>query len=89
MLAAIRVAQEAGVPFTFVDREVQVTLRRAWGKSSLWNKAKLMAVLAASVFDSEEISKEQLEELKDKSVLDNMMGELAKELPTVKEVLID
>jgi pheromone shutdown-related protein TraB len=89
MLAAITVAQEAGVPFSFVDREVQVTLLRAWGKSSFWNKAKLLVALVSSAFDKEEISKDQLEELKNKSVLDNMMGELAGFLPTVKEVLID
>jgi pheromone shutdown-related protein TraB len=89
MLAAITVAQEAGLPFSFIDREVQVTLRRAWVKSSFWNKAKLLATLVASAFDKEEISKEQIEELKNKSVLDNMMGELAGYLPMVKEVLID
>ena len=46
--------------------------------SSLWNRTKLLASLLASSMSKEEISKpEQLEELKDKSVLDNMMGELA------------
>ena len=89
MMAAIHAAEEAGLPFSFVDREIQVTLRRAWAKSSFWNKAKLLAALFSSAFDKEEISKEQIEELKNQSVLDTMMGELAKYLPMVKEVLID
>jgi pheromone shutdown-related protein TraB len=89
MLVAINAAQEAGLPFSFIDREVQVTLRRAWSKSNLMNKAKLMAALVSSAFDKEEVSKERIEELKNKSVLDDMMGELAAFLPTVKEVLID
>jgi pheromone shutdown-related protein TraB len=89
MLAAVDAARAMGIPFSFCDREIQVTLRRAWWKSSLWNKAKLMAALLSSVLDREEISKERIEELKSKSVLDDMMGELAKYLPAVKEVLID
>jgi pheromone shutdown-related protein TraB len=89
MLAAIEAAQASGIPFSLCDREIQVTLRRAWGRSSLWNKAKLMASLLSSVLDKEEISKERIEELKSKSVLDDMMGELARFLPAVKEVLID
>jgi pheromone shutdown-related protein TraB len=89
MLAAIDAARASGIPFSFCDREIQVTLRRAWGKSSLWNRAKLMVALVSSALDREEISKERIEELKSKSVLDDMMGELAKYLPAVKEVLID
>jgi len=51
MLVAINAAQEAGLPFSFIDREVQVTLRRAWSKSNLMNKAKLMAARNREVDD--------------------------------------
>lgn len=89
MKAAIDVAQEEGIPFSFSDRDVQVTLRRAWAKSSFLSKNKVLAVLVSSAFSSEESSPEEIEELKNRNELEGMMDELAKELPKVKEVLID
>ncbi len=89
MLASIRAAEAAGIPYSFCDRDVQTTLRRAWGKSNFWNKAKLMAQLIESAFSNEKPSAEDIEKLKERSELDEMMGELAAYLPSVKETLID
>lgn len=89
MIAAVRAAEEAGIPYSFCDRDVQVTFKRAWGKSSLWNKAKLLAALMESSFFAEKLSSEQIEKLKEKNELEQMMSELADFLPSVKEVLID
>jgi pheromone shutdown-related protein TraB len=89
MKAAVEEAQALGIAFSFCDREVQVTLRRAWSRSSLWNKSKLLASLLASTMSNEALTAEEIEELKSKSVLDEMMGQLASFLPSVKEVLID
>jgi len=57
--------------------EVQVTLKRAWSKSGLWNKAKLLASLVESAFSNEKLSEEEIEKLKEKNELDSMMSELA------------
>jgi pheromone shutdown-related protein TraB len=89
MLASIRAAEAAGIPYSLCDRDVQTTLRRAWGKSNFWNKAKLMAQLIESAFSNEKPSAEDIEKLKERSELDEMMGELAAYLPSVKETLID
>ncbi|HRY54128.1 MAG TPA: TraB/GumN family protein, partial [Spirochaetia bacterium] len=89
MLAAARAAEEAGLPYSFCDREVQVTLKRAWAKSGFWNRAKLMAGLVESAFSKEKLSEEEIERLKQRNELEEMMGELAEYLPSVKEVLID
>lgn len=89
MLAAYEAAREVGAEPVFIDREVQVTLRRAWRKSSFWGKNKLLAVLFGSVFDDEKVDSAQIEALKSKNELEGMMEELARELPTVKKVLID
>lgn len=89
MKAATEAAKAAGIPISLCDRDIQVTLRRAWKKSSLWNRMKLLGTLLSAAFSKEELSSEEVENLKDRSALDGMMGELAKELPTVKEVLID
>lgn len=89
MKEAVDAAKEAGIPFSFSDREVQITLRRAWSKSSFWNKNKMLAAMISSIFTKEELSEKEIEKLKEKSALQDMMEELANYLPSVKEVLID
>lgn len=89
MLAAINCAKENNILFTLVDRPIQVTLRRAWAKNSLWGKCKLLASMIASAFDNEEISEAEIEKLKSGNEMDSMMKELSEYLPSVKEVLID
>jgi pheromone shutdown-related protein TraB len=89
MKTAIDVALELGIPYRFCDREVQITLRRAWARCGLWSKAKLLASLASSAFATEKLSEAEIENLKDRSELDGMMSELAEYLPSVKETLID
>jgi pheromone shutdown-related protein TraB len=89
MRKAIEVSERENIPFSFSDREVHVTLRRAWKKSSFWGKNKMLAALMSSVFTKEKLSSEDIERLKKKSALQDMMEELAGYLPSVKEVLID
>lgn len=89
MKAAIAVAEELNIPAVMVDRPIQMTLKRAWAKNSLWGKCKLLAVLLSSAFEKSEISAEEIEKLKNESEMDSMMNEIAEYLPAVKAVLID
>lgn len=89
MRAAYMTANELSIPIAMVDRPIQVTLRRAWAKNSLWGKCKLLAALLTSAFEKEPVNSEQIENLKNKSEMDSMMGEISEYMPAVKEVLID
>ncbi len=89
MKQAIIKARELDIPFSFSDRPVQVTLQRAWRMSGFWNKMKLLASLLGSVFSTEKVEASDVEEMKDRGALDEMMQELADYLPSVKRVLID
>lgn len=89
MLAAINKANELNVKTAMVDRPIQVTLQRAWAKNSLWGKCKLLASLLASAFSKEEVSAEEIEDLKNGNEMDSMMDELSDYMPVIKEVLID
>lgn len=89
MLAAMKVAEELNIPAVMVDRPIQVTLKRAWAKNSFWGKCKLLAMLISSAFSKEEIEPSEIENLKNNSEMDSMMTELSKEMPVIKEVLID
>lgn len=89
MRAAVDAAVELGIPYSFCDREVQQTLRRAWSKCGFFGKCKLLAGLLSSAFTTEKLSESEIEDLKKQSELDGMMKELADYLPPVKETLID
>ena len=89
MKTAVLTAEELGIPCRFCDREVQITLRRAWARCGLWNKCKLLSSLIAGAFSTEKLSEAEIENLKKASELDGMMAEMAKYLPPVKSTLID
>ena len=89
MRKAIETAEAEGIQYIFADRDIQVTLKRAWVKTGFWGKNKLLAALLSSAFTKEKVSQEDIENMKKKSALDEMMKELADYLPSVKEVLID
>ena len=77
MVKAVQVARELGIPFTLCDREIQVTLRRAWSKSGFGGRLKMLSALVSSIFSKEKISQEDIEQLKKKNELENMLEELA------------
>lgn len=89
MLAAMETANELNIPTTMVDRPIQVTLKRAWAKNTFMGKLKLLSTLIASAFSKEEVSKDEIEKLKNQNEMDSMMAELAEYMPVIKEVLID
>ena len=89
MLAAMRVADELGIPSVMADRQIQITLKRAWAKNSFWGKCKLLATLLSSAFSKEDMTEQDIENIKQKNEMDSMMNELAEYMPVVKEVLID
>ncbi|MBU0550317.1 TraB/GumN family protein [Myxococcota bacterium] len=88
-LEAIRVAKEIGAELVLADRDIQATLKRTWRNLSLFNKAKVFNLLIESFFSKEEISEEDLERLKEKDHLSEMMSEFAKVMPQIQKPLID
>ena len=89
LLAAVRAAEELGIPVELCDRDVRVTLRRAWRSLSFWKKSLLVATMLNSLFERPEISEEELRRLRRQDVLSELMAELGREMPTLKQVLID
>ena len=89
MLNAINTAKNLGLQIALCDREIRITLRRAWNSMSFWQKLKLFSSGFAGIFEDFELTEEKLQELKGKDVLSKMMEELGKSLPVLKKVLID
>ena len=89
LLEAVTTAKEKNIPIELCDREVRVTLRRAWHSMGIWQKMKLIAGGFGGIFEKQELTEEKLAELRSKDVLSEMMDELGKAMPVLKKVIID
>ncbi len=89
LLTAAKVAKDLDISVELCDRDVRVTLRRAWKATSFFRKGYLIATMLASLFDETKIDEEKLAELRSKDVLSEMMHEIGETLPAAKHVLID
>lgn len=89
MLEASRTAERLGIPVALCDRDVRITLRRAWASMSFWRKSQLAGMLAASLFERPELGEDDLRRLRDRDVMTELMDELGAALPELKRVLID
>lgn len=89
LLEAAKVAEENDIAISLCDRDIRVTLRRAWAALSLWKKAMLVSTFVAGAFDDPELSEEELNRIKQKDVLSELMSELGEAMPALKEALID
>ncbi len=89
MIEGIRLSKEKDIPLVLADRPIKTTFSRIWSKLGLKEKVKLLSGIIASIFDDEEISEEDLAKLKEADALEAALLDVAKEFPTVKEVLVD
>ncbi len=89
LLEATKVADEFNIPIELCDRDVRISLRRAWNKLGFFKKMQLLASGLAGAFSNQEITEEQLKELRKKDVLTELMKELSSAMPVLKTVLID
>jgi pheromone shutdown-related protein TraB len=89
MRAAIEEAEAGDLEVVLVDRNVQITLARAWRGLGFWEKMKLLYGALLSIFEVEELGEKDIERLKEKDALTTAVEEMARYAPTIKEVLID
>ena len=87
LLAAIEAAEVAGVPVELIDRDVVITLRRAWSKMGLREKWRVLDAFLWQEDDDDEASVEEL--LEDSDMLSNLMEEAREVAPGAGSVLID
>jgi pheromone shutdown-related protein TraB len=86
LLAAVNAAEDSGIPVEMIDRDVVVTLRRAWGKMGMIEKWRILNALLWEEED-DEISIDEV--LGDSDLLSSMMEEARGIAPGAGEVLID
>jgi pheromone shutdown-related protein TraB len=89
LLEAAHAAEELGIPVELCDRDVRITLHRAWRAVPWWRKLLLLSGLFATLFERQEITEEDLRKLREEDVLSRLMQELGNTFPGLKRVLID
>ena len=102
LLAAIEAAQKVGARVELIDRDIHTTLKRTWANLGLWKRSMLLSSLMVGFGDddddkdgkdgkggSRELTAEDIENLKEGKALSEMLDELARALPEVKQPLID
>ena len=89
MFEAANVAKKLNSELVLADRDVKITLQRTWRGMKFWGKIKVLGQLLASLFIREEISKEEIEKLKESDALSEAMKMLAEQSPEMKRILID
>lgn len=89
LLAAVAAAERVGAAVVLADRDVQTTLKRTWGNLGIVKRVVLLIGLFASAFGGDELDEEQVEALKRREHISDMMTELGRKFPEVKVPLID
>ena len=90
MIAALEEAKKHNLQIALVDRDISVTLKRAWRKMGLREKFRLSWEFMKAIvgYDEEELEKIDLEELMKEDVISALMKEFSEIAPSVSTVLI-
>lgn len=87
MLESINIAKKKGIRIEMIDRDISITMKRAWRKMKFIEKFKIIQALMIMPFEeSEEID---IKEIMKEDVMTTMIEEVRKFAPSVAEVLID
>lgn len=88
MKQAIKSAKEHNIPIRYIDRDVQITLKRIWNSMNLWKKINIGVTLFSNLTSNEEINQEYIENLKESDLLHAAIGELDENYPEISDVIL-
>lgn len=84
---AIQLSKKLKTKLILIDRNIGVTLKRAWRMTRFWDKMNLLGSLLFE--EKKELENINIEELKSMDVINTMVKTFGKQLPHAKRVLID
>lgn len=88
MKQAILSAKEHNIPIRYIDRDIQITMKRLWNQFGLFKKVNLGVTLFSSLFSSEKITEEEVENLKQSDLLLSAIDELDEQYPEISQVIL-
>ncbi len=89
MIRAIETGESVGAEIHLADRDIRVTLSRAWRAMGFWTRIKILFQMLLSLGNVEDIEAEDIEKMKQEDVLETLLSEVGKALPELREILID
>lgn len=89
MIQGVESAREIDAEIVLADRNIDITFKRILANIKLWDKIKLLFQLVFSMFDSGDISEEDLDKLKSEDMLNSALNEMTKSMPRLKKTLVD
>lgn len=88
MVAAIKASKDTGAELQIIDRDLNTTLKRVYRSIPFWRRFGLFSGLLASMFSKDEISEEDIENLKQGDILESTFTEFAEQSPEIFHSLI-
>jgi pheromone shutdown-related protein TraB len=90
MIAAMKEAEKHNIDVALVDRDISITLKRAWKKMGIIEKFRLIWEFFKAIlgYDDEDLEELDLKELMQQDVISSMMEEFGEIAPSVTTVLI-
>ena len=88
MRAALEECRSRNLPLLLVDRDVGVTLKRIYRNVPWWQRFSLFSGLIGSVLSRQDVSKEEIEKLKEGDMLEATFSEFAAESEALYTPLI-
>jgi len=86
---AAEAAEEIGAQIRLVDRDIRVSLTRLWRSLGTRERFRLLRELAGSLLSPLEVGAEEIERMKRRDVLETLLAEIGRTVPTLKRVLLD
>ncbi|KKG19117.1 TraB/GumN family protein, partial [Methanosarcina mazei] len=89
MISAIEEAEASGAKIALIDRDIQVTLQRFWGRMKFTEKIKMLGSLIGGLIGIGKGAEIDIDQITQQDVVTALVSELREFAPTAAETLID
>lgn len=89
MITAIETAKSLDSEICLADRDISVTLSRAWRHMGFWSRIKMLFQLLLSMGGVDDIEEKDIEQMKEADMLESVLAEVEKVHPELRRILID
>jgi len=89
MISAIEEAEASGAKVALIDRDIQVTLQRFWGRMKFIEKIKMLGSLIGGLIGIGKGTEIDIDQITQQDVVTALVSELREFAPTAAETLID
>ncbi len=89
MISAIEEAEASGAKVALIDRDIQVTLQRFWGRMKFTEKVKMLGSLIGGLIGIGKGAEIDIDQITQQDVVTALVSELRDFAPTAAETLID